>query len=108
MKMLFQKLKTGILLTVVFLILFVGILCITEGIKEGGDRIFMRREGRHTKQAEQLHALKVLNVSDVQGIKVLMHRVIDEVFLYEGFDGNMEPFILSTEKDVLKIQYRKY
>lgn len=106
MKMFYQKLRTGIFLTVVFLVTFAGILCIEEGLQQGGSRICMRRDGKHTKQAEQLHSLKVLDVSDRQGIKTLMYQVIDEVFLYGGADGNMEPFVLSTEKDVLKIQYQ--
>lgn len=106
MKMLYQKLGAGILLTAVFLVLFIGTLCMGEGLQEGGERILMRREGRHTEQAEQLHALKVLDASDMQGIEALMHQIIDEVFLYGGLDGDMEPFLLSAEKDVLKVQYQ--
>lgn len=65
----------------------------------------MRREGMHTEQIQQLYSLKVLDVSDIQGIEALLYQVIDEVFLYEGIDGDMAPFTASVEKGILKIKY---
>lgn len=105
MKMLLKKCIMGLILTMVFFLLFAGILCGTDGWSKGINRILMRRDGRHTRQAEQLYALKVIDLSNKQGIKELLYQVIDEVFLYQGLDGDREPFTFAVEKGILKIQY---
>lgn len=104
MNMLYQKLKAGVLLVIVFILAFAGFLCVTEGFPEGGRRVLMQRAGMHTKQTEQLHASKVIDTSDSQKIKELLYQVIDKVFLYEGFDGEMEPFTFSVEDNILKLK----
>lgn len=99
--MLFQKMVTGVLLVAVFVAMFCGILALSGG----GKLMTMTRGGKHTKAVRELHMMKVTDPSDTKAIEALMYEVIDEVFLYRGWENDTAPFSVSVEGDLLSIAY---
>lgn len=103
--MLCQKVVIGIFLIVLFVVSFMGIFLVSGGSLAESDMIAMRREGNHTKEVQELYSLKVIDASDTQAIEKLMYTVIDEVFLYRGWDNDTDPFSIDIEGDLLLIDY---
>ena len=104
--MIYQKIRDGVILVLVFIAAFTGILSISDGFTSGSSRIVKVREGRHTKEVEKLMDLKVLDITDTQGIKNLLYAVIDDVFLFRGWNDDKEPFEVEVTGEMLQIKYQ--
>lgn len=103
--MIYQKTRDGVILMLVFIVFFTGILSISDGFTAGSSRIVRVREGRHTEEVEKLMGLKVLDTTDTQGIKNLLSSVIDDVFLFRGWNDDKEPFEAAVTEKMLQIKY---
>lgn len=101
--MLFQKLAATVVLLAVFWAAFYLILFAAGDYER--KRVAMQRAGNHMEEVERLHALKVLNPTDTEAVEKLMYAIIDETFLYRGWNNDKEPFTVTTEKDLLLIDY---